>query len=226
MILQTLAGQSSLIDVIFSVSLVSKVSYHDRITLIPDLLQVEASISRVQEKLALGLTLKARRHWLENGERSLGFLKRSAADRSARTTIPALIHPVTGSMCSSIPAMSTAASSFYSTLYQDDPVDPLSIQILLAAMPASTKVSTSESEFLLHPFAVDEIVSAASRTPPRSSLGLDGLPYTVLRLLLSYPHLSQLVVTLFNQALFEDSSQHLGHPPPSLSYPRKGTSPS
>ncbi|ORX46759.1 hypothetical protein DM01DRAFT_324328 [Hesseltinella vesiculosa] len=81
--------------------------------------------------------------------------------------------------------MANAATSFFSSLYQDGPVDVEATRNLLDAIPENSRVSTLESHRLTRPSGSDGCrVPECFRARPHpyiglstsSTPGLDGLP--------------------------------------------------
>ncbi|KAG1464687.1 hypothetical protein G6F57_013533 [Rhizopus arrhizus] len=115
--------------------------------------------------------------------------------------IPSLIHPVTKVLCSSRVDMLDAASIFYSDLCSPDPVDPDAIESLLSALPSSLRLSSTDQNALTSPIVFDDILEGVSRCPSRSSPGTDGLPYELLRLIITHPACRDITLAVYNDSL-------------------------
>ncbi|KAG2191215.1 hypothetical protein INT47_005963 [Mucor saturninus] len=167
----------------------------------PQLTVAEQQLTSLQQYHVDDLALRSGIRWREMGELSAGYLKRTISARQSRQTIPPLLHPNSLSLCSSKDEMLDAAATFYSDLYSPDPIDPAAIDSLLADLPDSLHLSPSASSFMISPLTLDTLLDAFSRTPKKSSPGIDGLPYAIVRLIVIHPSCSQIAVEVFNNAL-------------------------
>ncbi|KAG0768661.1 hypothetical protein G6F62_013431 [Rhizopus arrhizus] len=147
---------------------------------------VERQLADIQQYHVEILALRSGIRWRELGELSAGYLKRAIATRATRQMIPSLIHPVTKVLCSSRVDMLDAASIFYSDLCSPDPVDPDAIESLLSALPSSLRLSSTDQNALTSPIVFDDVLEGVSRCSGRSSPGTDGLPYELLRLIITH----------------------------------------
>jgi hypothetical protein len=161
---------------------------------------IEQMISTIQHEIAENLQLRAGRHWRENGEISAGYLKRTAGSRNIKRSITAIIHPSTSSVCTSPESMQEAATTFYSSLFTADPVDSMGITDLRRTIPSSESIPNTEHTLLTRPFTINDILAGAKRSPRKSSLGTDGIPYEILSLLLDHTATAQLALTVYNGA--------------------------
>ncbi|KAG1457502.1 hypothetical protein G6F56_006593 [Rhizopus delemar] len=64
-----------------------------------------------------------------------------------------------------------------------------------------TKHDTDDTHSLLEQFTIEDIIDGASRSPRKSSPGIDGLPYEILSLLFKHPGISKLALMVYNNAL-------------------------
>ncbi|KAG2191466.1 hypothetical protein INT47_003842, partial [Mucor saturninus] len=167
----------------------------------PQLTVVEQQLTFLQQYHVDDLALRSGIRWREMGELSAVYLKRTISARQSRQTIPPLLHPSSLSLCSSKDEMLDAAATFYSDLYSPDPIDPAAIDSLLADLPDSLHLSPSASSFMISPLTLDTLLDAFSRSPKKSSPGIDGLPYVIVRLIVIHPSCSQIAVEVFNNAL-------------------------
>lgn len=62
-------------------------------------------------------------------------------------------------------------------------------------------ITEEEQEDLTAEISFDEIVEGSKRSPARSSPGLDGLPYEIIRILITHPNTSNLAKTVYQEAL-------------------------
>ncbi|KAG2192648.1 hypothetical protein INT47_006906 [Mucor saturninus] len=167
----------------------------------PQLTVVEQQLTSLQQYHVDDLALRSGIRWREMGELSAGYLKRTISARQSRQTIPPFLHPNSLSLCSSKDEMLDAAATFYSDLYSPDPIDPAAIDSLLADLPDSLHLSPSASSFMISPLTLDTLLDAFSRILKKSSPGIDGLPYAIVRLIVIHASCSQIAVEVFNNAL-------------------------
>ncbi|KAG0994687.1 hypothetical protein G6F26_004478 [Rhizopus arrhizus] len=138
--------------------------------------------------------LRAGNRWKEQDEISAGYLKRTVSQRQTRQIMKQLVHPTTGALCSTSNEMLDAAVQFYSNLYSSELIDSPAIDDLLSAIPDSLRLSDSNQRFLTNSFTYDDLIEEVSRCPCRSSPGLDGSPYEILRLIFIHPASKGLVL--------------------------------
>ncbi|KAG1046302.1 hypothetical protein G6F43_011137 [Rhizopus delemar] len=150
----------------------------------PQLSIVESQLASQQQYHAETLALRAGIRWREQGEISVGYLKRTVSQRQTRQIMKQLVHPTTGALYSTSNETLDAAVQFYSNLYSPEPIDNLAIDDLLSVTPNSLRLSDSNQRFLTNIFTYDDFFEGATRFPHRSSPGLDGLPYEILHLIL------------------------------------------
>ncbi|KAG0779319.1 hypothetical protein G6F21_012635 [Rhizopus arrhizus] len=162
---------------------------------------VEQQLADIQQYHVEILALRSGIRWRKLGELSAGYLKRTIATRASRQMVPSLIHPVTKVLCSSRVDMLDAASPFYSDLYSPDPVDPDAIESLLSALPSSLWLPSTDQDALTSPIVFDDILEGVSRCPSRSSPGTDGLPYELLRLIITHPACRDITLAVYNDSL-------------------------
>ncbi|OBZ80131.1 hypothetical protein A0J61_11820, partial [Choanephora cucurbitarum] len=111
--------------------------------------------------------LKAGKRWLENNEKSAGYLKRTATTRQKKGYATKFFHPTTGAECSNPASMTDAASDFYESLFRAEPVNSDSINTMLSAI--SNKLPKEEADDLLADITFDDIIKGAKRSPKQSS---------------------------------------------------------
>ncbi|KAG1076428.1 hypothetical protein G6F42_025523 [Rhizopus arrhizus] len=71
--------------------------------------------------------LQAGKRWLENSEKSPGYIKRTIQQRLDQRTITNLNHPRTGQCCLDTTSKLNAAERFYQKLYTDERINPVYI---------------------------------------------------------------------------------------------------
>lgn len=167
----------------------------------PQLSVVEEQLSSLQQYHVETLALRSGIRWKEKGETSAGFLKRTVSSRASRKLIPPLLHPSTQTICSSKDEMLDAAATYYSALYSPDAIDLDAVNDLLDAIPSSAKLSASDAQAIIDPITFDDLLEAFSRAPTKSSPGMDGLPYQLVRLIVLHPECREIVLATFNNAL-------------------------
>ncbi|KAG1049071.1 hypothetical protein G6F43_008584 [Rhizopus delemar] len=94
--------------------------------------------------------------------------------------------------------------SFYAVWNQmpvPDPIDDDAVEDLLSTLPYSLCLSASDQRFLVNSFTCYALLNGVSRCPKRSSPGLDGLPYEILRLIFIHPSCRDLLLQVYNDAL-------------------------
>ncbi|SAM07713.1 hypothetical protein [Absidia glauca] len=161
----------------------------------------ESQLDSIQDDIVYVSRLKSGVRWLEKVEKSAGYLKRTAIARTTQTRIHALQHPVTGASCATSESMKDAARCFYERLYSTEDIDLPSMNDPLSHVSTSSCLTASDIETLIMPFTLEEIQLACYSHPKQSSPGMDGIPYYILRLILTDPNASALVTTIYNQAL-------------------------
>ncbi|KAG1137008.1 hypothetical protein G6F37_011558 [Rhizopus arrhizus] len=170
-------------------------------SLTPQLSIVESQLASIQQYHTETLALRAGIRWREQGELSAGYLKRTAAQRQTHQIMKQLLHPVTSTLCSTPEEMIHASVSFYGSLYTPDPIDDDAVEDLLSTLPSSLCLSASDQRMLVNSFTYDTLLDGVSRCPKRSSPGLDGLPYEILRLIFIHPSCRDLLLQVYNDAL-------------------------
>ncbi|KAG0734086.1 hypothetical protein G6F57_016709 [Rhizopus arrhizus] len=153
--------------------------------------KIEALIGNLQKDFANNQILKT------------SYLKRSIATRASQRYISSLQHPITGQLCTSSVDLQDAAKTFYQQLYQSDPTSDANVSILLDTIPDSDIIPSDSIPPLLAPFTIHDLVSASSRSPRKSSPGIDGIPYEILSLVFKHPGVAPLAVKVYNEALLQ-----------------------
>ena len=95
------------------------------------------------------------------------------------------------------------ASAFlsYDKLYFPDSINFAAAQSFLELAPPSACISTSNFALSLKPITFDELVEAFSRHPITNSLGLDGLPYEIVKPIVLHLLYCEIALQVFNNAL-------------------------
>ncbi|KAG1134191.1 hypothetical protein G6F37_013284 [Rhizopus arrhizus] len=127
------------------------------------------------------------------------FLVRCLKQRQHQQAVSGL-QEVDGNLVSEPAELVDCAQAFYQDLYSPTPVNPAALDDLLSSIPESVRLSSSDQTSLMAPWTEDEVLTCVSRTPNRSSPGVDGLPYEILRLLLQHPFCRQLYLDVLQSA--------------------------
>lgn len=162
---------------------------------------MERQIATLQQEMVDVQALRAGQRWRERGETSAGYLKRTIQDRQVKRSIATLQHPHTGAMCSTTSDMHSAVQCFYQELYSPEPISTSAMDTMLTQLPSTLRLEDSDQEDLVRAFSLDDLQSAASRTPHHSSPGPDGLPYQAWRLVFTHPLYTNLVMRVYDDAL-------------------------
>ncbi|EIE89191.1 hypothetical protein RO3G_13902 [Rhizopus delemar RA 99-880] len=174
--------------------------YSDNSTCLNILLpEVENKLAKLQTEIAEIDILRAGKRWIENNEKSAGYLKRTAESRNIKRNITKLVHPETGLECLDIKAKLDAASNFYSTLYSAEPIDHHDLESMLNTI--DKQVSPSDAKHIIRSISFDDILDGSRRTPHKSSPVMDGLPYEILHLIIGHPSCKSLVLEVYNDAI-------------------------
>lgn len=163
------------------------------------LLDVEAELASIQREITETAILRAGKKWIENNERDVGYLKRTIERRVNKQQFVNIVHPTTGVSCLSTTDKVEAVHHFYQHLYANEPIQHTSLERLLANI--SKSITTSHAAQLMSVIDLDTILTGVKRCPKVSSPGRDGLPYPILRLILEHPLCSELVYSVYNDAL-------------------------
>lgn len=167
----------------------------------PQLSVIESQLASIQQYHAETLALRSGIRWREMGEISAGYLKRTIAQRQSRQKISKLIHPTTGEICTSPTDLQAAARAFYSDLYSPDPINDGAVQDILSSIPSPSRLSEGDQDFLTSPIEWDDLMEQVRRCPNKSSPGLDGIPYEILRLLFTHPDCKPIILQVYNDGL-------------------------
>ena len=162
---------------------------------------INQQIQTLQHSIAEIEILKAGKFWREHGEKSAGFLKRTAIARENKRSITELRDPITEELCHDQASISTIATDFYSTLFTPDPTDPTDLSQMIRSIPGHLKISAEQQEELMMPINIEELLEDSKHTRRQSSPGPDGLPYEILYLVMKYPPFHELISEVYNTAL-------------------------
>ncbi|KAK4516494.1 60S acidic ribosomal protein P2 [Mucor velutinosus] len=163
--------------------------------------QIEAMIGHLQQELTDIQALRSGIKWREQGEKSAGFLKRLATQRTQQRAIPTLIHPISTTTCETTTDKQAAAVAYYDRLYTADAVDIDAIRYFTDQIPATDQIPDSEHPALCEPFTLDDLADAATRAPKQSSPGIDSIPYAIIQLLLTHTSTAAVALRVYSDAL-------------------------
>ena len=167
----------------------------------PHLDVIQLQISSLQQSIAEIEILKAGKFWRENGEKSAGFLKRSATTRENKRSIIQLRDPESNTLCTDPLDLERIASNFYKDLFTPTEPDSPACRAMFNAIPPELKLTQEQQEGLLGSFHLAEILEESKRTPRKSSPGPDGLPYEILYLVMQFPPYHEIITQVYNDAL-------------------------
>lgn len=169
--------------------------------LLPQLQIVEYQLASIQQHYVDNLALRSALRWREQGELSAGYLKQTVSQRQQKLLFKAIRHPTSSILCTSTEDMLNAAEAFYSDLYSPDHVNTEAIDDLLQSLPPTLHLSEPDQYWLAGSFTWDDILEGVSRCPRKSSPGIDGLPYEILRLVFLHPDCRDILLQVYNDAL-------------------------
>ncbi|CEG74261.1 hypothetical protein RMATCC62417_09499 [Rhizopus microsporus] len=148
------------------------------------------------------LALRSGHKWRELRERSNAYFYKCLKDRQQQQAISKLV-TADDTMLSAPEELTNCAKGFYSKLYSTQLVSSQAADSLLSQHPDITRLADSQQTLLLTEWADDEIETCLSHTPSHRSLGIDGLPYEVLRFLFQQSFCRSLFCDVLNTALTE-----------------------
>lgn len=162
---------------------------------------LNAEIVDTQERLTQQLRLRSATRWHEEGERSNKYFFNVLKARKEAVTIHALKDPLTGDVFTTMGDIMHHARSFYTNLFTPSSIDQPSIDQLLASIPDTARLSSTQQQKLIQPFTMDELIMAVEHTPLEKSPGMDGLPFELYRHMASWNPVMSLLLEVLNQAL-------------------------
>ncbi|KAG1139728.1 hypothetical protein G6F37_008965 [Rhizopus arrhizus] len=168
---------------------------------LPLLRVVERQLDSFQHDRIETLALRSGIRWRELGELSAGYLKKTVATGIAKQLVLPLVHPTTNVLCSSVEDMLDATTTFYSDIYSPEPIDQNAIDEPLKSLPPELHLSSLDQTRLQFPITFDDILIGISHSPPKSSPGMGGIPYEILKLIVSHPDCREIVLAVYNNAL-------------------------
>ncbi|KAG0164090.1 hypothetical protein DFQ30_010519, partial [Apophysomyces sp. BC1015] len=169
---------------------------------------IKRQISILQTELVQNDALRARKEWREKGETSARYLKNICTTRQSKQYIHQLVNPNTGAITQSPLELEDIAQQFYQELYSPDPVDVSATDQLLDAIPSDRRLSSQQQQDMADEIGVEELREQVKRCRTQSSPGTDGIPYSILYLVFQHPIYTQLLHTVYNDAL-----KHSRYPP-------------
>ena len=110
-----------------------------------------------------------------------------------------LKHPNNNQECNDTKSKLSAVHTFYSDLYTEERIDINSLDSMLNQI--NKVISKQDSDKMIKEISFDDIIQGTERSPRRSSPGLDGLPYEILKIIVSQPSCGEIVVQVYNDAI-------------------------
>ncbi|KAG0735934.1 hypothetical protein G6F23_011255 [Rhizopus arrhizus] len=162
--------------------------------------QLESQLELQYEHFSSVLALRSGQRWREQGERSNTYFYRCLRQRQQQQYISS-IRTDTGTIVTEPLDLTETAREYYEQLYSPEPMDEQATSDLLAHVPDSASISPDVHESLINYWTVDEVSKSLQHTPTKSSPGVDGIPYVILRLLFDHPFIRQLFLRVLNTAL-------------------------
>lgn len=171
----------------------------DPLTLKALLPPIHQEISKIQEEKYNTSKLRAGKRWMEQNEKSPGYIKKTIDRRLEMKTMPMLKHPTNATECNDTKSKLNAVHSFYSKLYSPERIDINSMDEMLNHI---TKfITQEESDQLIDDIPFSDILEGTRRSPKFSSPGLDGLPYEILNIIASQPICQNIITKVYNDAI-------------------------
>lgn len=164
----------------------------------PQLRIVEYQLAPIQQRHVDNLALRPGLRWREHGEISAGYLKRAVAQRQHKKLFKTVEYSHTSTPCTSKDNMLEAARQLYAYLYRPDPIKHEAVDDLLSSIPPNLTLLTSDQYWFASSITWDDLLEGVYRCPKRSSPGIDGCPYEILRLLFFHPACKTLVLQIYN----------------------------
>ncbi|KAG0891294.1 hypothetical protein G6F34_011801 [Rhizopus arrhizus] len=143
---------------------------------------VESQLELQYEHSSSVLALRSGQRWREQGKRSNTYFYRCLRQRQQQQYISS-IRTDTGTVVTEPLDLTETAREYYEQLYSPEPMDEQATSDLLAHVPDSASISPDVHESLNNYWTVDEVSKCLQRTPTKSSPGVDGIPYVILKLL-------------------------------------------
>ena len=132
-----------------------------------------AELRRMDVAEAEGARIRARIRWIEEGETSTAFFFRKERKQSADRWIPALRDPG-GAVYCDVEGIGTVLSNFYTSLFSEEPCDPVARDELLSKV--SSSLSSEQALLCEGPLSLEECFTALKGMARGKAPGVDGLP--------------------------------------------------
>jgi hypothetical protein len=101
-------------------------------------------------------------------------------------SISAIRHQENGQIFTQTEDILQCAKDFYQKLFDSEPIDHRSLQIMLDELDGCPKLDAKDCEKLNAPISLFELTDTIERSPKGRSPGLDGLPFEVYPLLMKH----------------------------------------
>jgi hypothetical protein len=151
-----------------------------------ELQNLELQISDQLIKRTKALSIRSATRWYEKGERSNEYFFKVIKQRSQSVSISAIRHQENGQIFTQTEDILQCAKDFYQKLFDSEPIDHRSLQIMLDELDGCPKLDAKDCEKLNAPISLFELTDTIERSPKGRSPGLDGLPFEVYPLLMKH----------------------------------------
>ncbi|KAG1546419.1 hypothetical protein G6F46_009806 [Rhizopus delemar] len=165
---------------------------------------VESQLDQMYESTASTLALRSGSRWREHGERLNSYFYRTIKSRRQKQAIHEL-QSSDGQLVRSTQQLNDCAKQFYEKLYSAEPIQTEAMEEILNHIPPSNCFNEDVDNALTSSWTEEEILAYVSKTPRNSSLGVDGIPYEILQILLQHPFFRNLFAKILNIALKESN---------------------
>ncbi|KAG2196992.1 hypothetical protein INT47_006939 [Mucor saturninus] len=114
------------------------------------------------------------------------------------------VHPRLSIVENQIEQLLNTTTFFYTTLFTTDPINHDHVLTLTDTIPDTDKLCPDDTMHLEKLLNIGHIFLALQRCPRQSFPDIDGLPYSVLRLIATHKFLVPLMLKVFNDAFFNN----------------------
>lgn len=135
----------------------------------------------------------------EKNENSPGYTKKTIKQRLDNKYMSTLKYPATSTDWNDTQSKLQDIRLFYSKLYSSERIDTTSVDDMLSQV--SEVMTKEESDQIIVVISFEDILEGASRSPKFSSLGMNSLPYKILKVILSHPRRERIITNEFNDTI-------------------------
>ena len=141
--------------------------------------------------------VRSRATWLVQGEKSTRYFCQLEKQRQHSTSIPELVHPISGDACSTPVQLCDAAALCYERLYTPERTsDQLATERLMQHLPRLSEQQSADCEREL---SLAELTEALDSSPSNKTPGLDGIPKEFYQAF--WHDLGPIMLGMFNSSL-------------------------